>query len=102
MPVAPIHSSLIRHNGKPPKEEDMDFRKLSIAVAAAAGALAAQPALAQFKTQGITDTEIVIGTHMDLSGPIKSWGVPSTNGMKLAIDQINARGGINGRKLRLV
>ena len=31
---------------------------------------------AQFKTQGVTDTEIVVGTHMDLSGPIKSWGIP--------------------------
>ena len=57
---------------------------------------------APFTTQGITDQEIVIGTHMDLSGPIKSWGVPATNGMKLAVDQVNATGGINGRKLRLV
>lgn len=64
--------------------------------------MAVQPASAQFKTQGISDSEIVIGTHMDLSGPIKSWGVPATNGMKLAIEDINAEGGINGRKLRLV
>jgi ABC-type branched-subunit amino acid transport system substrate-binding protein len=59
-------------------------------------------AQAQFKTQGVTADEIVIGTHMDLSGPIKSWGVPSANGAKLAVDQINAAGGIHGRKLRLV
>jgi ABC-type branched-subunit amino acid transport system substrate-binding protein len=39
---------------------------------------------------------------MDLSGPIKSWGVPATNGMKLAVEQVNASGGIHGRKLRLV
>ncbi|MDB5521307.1 MAG: putative LeucineBinding Protein [Tardiphaga sp.] len=75
---------------------------LSTAAALALCGLAAQPASAQFKTQGITDTEIVIGTHMDMSGPIKSWGVPATNGMKLAVEQINASGGINGRKLRLV
>ncbi len=81
----------------------MRAHQLSIAMAAAICAMAAQPAVAaDFKTQGVTDTEIVIGTHMDLSGPIKSWGVPATNGMKLAVDQINARGGINGRKLRLV
>jgi ABC-type branched-subunit amino acid transport system substrate-binding protein len=64
--------------------------------------LPAQPALAQFKTQGVTDTEIVIGTHMDLSGPIKSWGVPASSGMKLAVEQINAAGGINGRKIKLI
>ena len=71
----------------------------------AAGVLTAalaQPAAAQFKTQGISDTEIVIGTHMDISGPLKAWGVPATNGMKLAVKEINDAGGINGRKLRLV
>lgn len=74
------------------------------ALGASLGALAfaASPAWAQFKTQGVTDTEIVIGTHMDLSGPIKAWGVPATNGAKLAVEQINAEGGVNGRKLRLV
>jgi len=66
--------------------------------------LAALPAMAQTKVtnQGVTPTEIVLGTHQDLSGPIKSWGVPVTNGMKLAVEEINAAGGINGRKLKLI
>ena len=80
----------------------MKTKLFSTAAALALCGLAAQPASAQFKTQGITDTEIVIGTHMDMSGPIKSWGVPATNGMKLAVDQINTSGGINGRKIRLI
>ncbi|WP_234681582.1 ABC transporter substrate-binding protein [Bradyrhizobium monzae] len=74
---------------------------LSAAIVVLTG-VAAQPALAQFKTQGVSDTEIVIGTHMDLSGPIKSWGVPASSGMKLAVEQINAAGGINGRKIKLI
>jgi branched-chain amino acid transport system substrate-binding protein len=45
-------------------------------------------------------TEIVIGTHQDLSGPIKVWGVPVSNGMKMAVEEINAAGGINGRKIK--
>lgn len=80
----------------------MTSRYLPIAAFIATCGLGAQPALAQFKTQGVTDSEIVIGTHMDLSGPIKSWGVPATNGMKLAVAQINEGGGINGRKVRLI
>jgi ABC-type branched-subunit amino acid transport system substrate-binding protein len=64
-------------------------------VTIAATALAAGP-------QGVTDSEIVIGTHQDLSGPIASWGVPVKNGMQLAADEINAAGGVHGRKLRLV
>jgi branched-chain amino acid transport system substrate-binding protein len=67
-------------------------------------AFAASPSLAQTKTtnQGISATEIVIGTHQDLSGPIKGWGVPVSNGMKMATEEINAAGGIHGRKIKLV
>ena len=67
-------------------------------------ALAATPSLAQTKTtnQGISTAEIVVGTHQDLSGPIKGWGVPVSNGMKMATEEINAAGGIHGRKIKLV
>jgi ABC-type branched-subunit amino acid transport system substrate-binding protein len=60
----------------------------------------AGPAAAQ--TQGVGDDEIVLGTHQDLSGPLKLWGTPVRNGMQMAVDEINAKGGIHGRKLRLV
>ena len=53
-------------------------------------------------TRASSTTEIVVGTHQDLSGPIKAWGVPVSNGMKMAIEEINAAGGINGRKIRLI
>jgi ABC-type branched-subunit amino acid transport system substrate-binding protein len=78
------------------------FKALGLAVGALA--LTHLPASAQTKVtdQGISPTEIVIGTHQDLSGPIKFWGVPVSNGMKMAVEEINAAGGINGRKLRMV
>ncbi len=66
------------------------------------GVMAGQAQAQKFANQGVTDTEIVIGTHQDLSGPIRTFGVPTANGMKMAVDEINAAGGINGRKLRLV
>src|SRR5689334_14398136 len=67
-------------------------------------ALTQLPAIAQTKVtnEGISASEIVIGTHQDLSGPIKGWGVPVSNGMKMAVEEINTAGGINGRKIRLV
>lgn len=76
----------------------------AIGLALGAFALAQTPAVAQTKVtnQGISPTEIVIGSHQDLSGPIKVWGVPVSNGMKMAVDEINAAGGINGRKLKLI
>src|SRR6266702_2467558 len=76
----------------------------SACLAGATFALAPAPALAQTKVmiQGVSATEIVIGTHQDLSGPIKVWGVPVLNGMKMAVEEINAAGGIQGRKLRMI
>ncbi len=73
-------------------------------LAVSAVALTCLPASAQTKVtnEGISATEIVIGTHQDLSGPIKGWGVPVSNGMKMAVEEVNAAGGVNGRKLRLV
>ncbi len=52
--------------------------------------------------QGVSNTEIVIGTAQDLSGPIVQLSKPAINGMRMRVDEINERGGINGRKLKLV
>jgi len=69
---------------------------LALAAAALPGGALAQG------TQGVTDTEIVIGTHQDLSGPVASLGGPLRDGMVLAVEDINAAGGIHGRKIRLI
>src|SRR3954451_21777928 len=67
-------------------------------------ALSHLPAFAQTKVtnEGISASEIVVGSHQDLSGPIKGWGVPVSNGMKMAAEEINAAGGVQGRKIRLI
>ncbi len=63
---------------------------LSAGVATAAGAA------------GVSDKEIVLGTHLDLSGPVAA-GMPSIrNGMQMRLDEANDAGGVNGRKFRLV
>jgi branched-chain amino acid transport system substrate-binding protein len=38
----------------------------------------------------------------DLSGPIVGFSKPTVNGMRMRVDEINASGGIHGRKLRLL
>jgi branched-chain amino acid transport system substrate-binding protein len=63
------------------------------------GSLVAASALAQ---QGVTRTEIVLGTAQDLSGPIVQLSKPAVNGMRMRVDEINEAGGIHGRKLKLV
>jgi len=75
-------------------------------ILAAAGALALSAVLpfsanAQ-AVRGVTDTEIVIGTYTDLSGVTVAWGVNNSNAIRLAFDEINAKGGIHGRKIRYI
>jgi branched-chain amino acid transport system substrate-binding protein len=53
-------------------------------------------------TRGVTDAEIVIGTFADLSGPAALLGLDAVNGARLRFDEINAAGGIHGRKIRFI
>ncbi len=70
--------------------------------AIAAVVLLGQALPAAAETQGVTDTEIVLGSHQDLSGPINFFGVPMKNGLEMAAEEINAAGGIHGRMIRIV
>jgi branched-chain amino acid transport system substrate-binding protein len=77
------------------------MKKVAAIFAAGAFALGAAPwALAQ--TQGVGKSEIVIGSEQDLSGPIVAFSKQLKNGMEMRVDEINAAGGIHGRKLKLV
>jgi branched-chain amino acid transport system substrate-binding protein len=51
---------------------------------------------------GVTDTEIIIGTVTDLSGVTAIQGVNNANAIRLLFDEANAKGGINGRKIRYI
>ncbi len=46
--------------------------------------------------------EIVIGHYGSLSGAQATFGESTDNGIKLAVEEINAAGGIKGKKIRLV
>src|SRR2546430_10992271 len=79
----------------------MKTAMLVVGVVLAAGALAGV-ALAQNESRGVTKTEIVLGMHTDLSGPAATYGVSSSNAVKMRFDEVNAAGGVHGRKIRLV
>src|SRR5574341_1947382 len=69
-------------------------------VVAVAAALFAGAAFAQ--GQGVSKNEIVIGSMQDLSGPIVAFSKQLKNGMEMRVAEINAQGGVHGRKLKLV
>ncbi|MFD0915801.1 ABC transporter substrate-binding protein [Pseudahrensia aquimaris] len=70
-----------------------------LALAAAATSMLAMPAHAE---QGVTDTEILIGSNNDLSGVFAAFGGPATKAAQLYFDELNAAGGVHGRKIRFV
>lgn len=53
-------------------------------------------------TTGVKDTEILIGQCAALSGPSEGLGKGMNIGMKAAFEEVNAKGGINGRNVRLI
>lgn len=74
-------------------------RKLIMAAVAALAAVATEGSA---ETRGVTKTEIVLGMHTDLSGVAATYGVSSSNGVKMRFEEINEAGGINGRKIQLI
>jgi branched-chain amino acid transport system substrate-binding protein len=66
-------------------------------LAAAAALLAfALPVAAQ---QGVTADTVTIGAHGPITGPAAYIGLAGRDGMLLAIKEINAAGGVNGRRI---
>lgn len=53
-------------------------------------------------TPGVTATSILIGGSTFLSGPAAVYGQQLAAGLQASFDVINAEGGVNGRKLKLI
>ncbi|GBU14704.1 hypothetical protein AwPolaro_00820 [Polaromonas sp.] len=51
--------------------------------------------------EGVSEKEIVIGTHLDLSGPTSAGSAMLRNAMQMRLDEVNVNG-IHGRKIRLI
>jgi len=78
------------------QETSMKFKSTA---ALAILALSTSYAIAQ---QGVSKTEITLGSIQDLSGPVAGFGKQTRLGMLLRVDEINEQGGINGRKLKII
>jgi branched-chain amino acid transport system substrate-binding protein len=51
---------------------------------------------------GVTDTEIIVGSQTDIGGPHAAWGIQAKKGLEMRANEINAAGGIHGRKIKLI
>lgn len=73
--------------------------KFKSTAALAVLALSAGYSMAQ---QGVSKTEITLGSIQDLSGPAAGYSKQARLGMLMRVDEINEQGGIHGRKLKLI
>jgi branched-chain amino acid transport system substrate-binding protein len=77
-------------------------RTLALSAAVLAGVLLVSPAVAQKQHgPGVTDTEITLGQTMPYSGPLSAYGTIG-RAESAYFDMINAEGGVNGRKIKLI
>ncbi len=59
------------------------------------------PAAVWAQAPGVTDKEIVIGACLPMSGPASSYGEHISHGAEDYLRALNAKGGVDGRKVRL-
>src|SRR6185436_18911841 len=52
--------------------------------------------------QGGGGDKVRIGVFMSMTGSTAQFGISSTNGIKMAADEVNAAGGVNGKKIELL
>ena len=68
-------------------------------VSAAAALLSASAMAAEV---GVSNDKIVLGQSVALTGPAAQLGIQMRNGLKAYFDEVNAKGGVNGRKIELI
>jgi len=79
------------------------MRRLILAAVGAVAFSTGLPMAAQAQAvRGVSDSEIIIGTYTDLSGVTVSWGVNNSNAIRMVFDDVNAKGGIHGRKIKYI
>ena len=80
----------------------MKFGKKSLRLAALAATLLAGGALAGCGGSGADSNEIKVGANFEMTGNVANYGSATLDGLKLAIDEVNEAGGVDGKKITLV
>lgn len=82
--------------------QEETFMKTALRTSILAAGLALGMSSAAFATQGVSDTEVVIGSNGDLSGVFAAFNVGAIKAAQVIFDEVNEKGGVHGRKIRFV
>lgn len=58
--------------------------------------------LAEAQVQGVSKDQILVGSILDLSGPLAGYGKDTRNGLLLRFSEANEQGGVHSRKIKLL
>src|ERR1043165_4424495 len=81
---------------------EVNMRRTIIALGLIAALVAATGCTKRGSSTADPGGDIKVGVYGDLTGQTSSFGQSTKNGAQMAADEINAAGGINGRKIQVV
>jgi branched-chain amino acid transport system substrate-binding protein len=70
--------------------------------ASTSGGSGSAPSASAAPAYNADQPEILIGAYFSLTGATATFGKGSVSGISMAFDEINAKGGINGKKIKLI
>ncbi|MCM2536000.1 ABC transporter substrate-binding protein [Neobacillus pocheonensis] len=79
-----------------------NFAKVFMASTLLAGILAGCSGAKGSSGSGAAGGTVKIGVNLELSGGVASYGESLASGINIAVDEINKKGGINGKKIEMV
>ena len=80
----------------------MKRRFAAIAAAALSLSLLAGCGSSGSGTSGSSADTVKVGLNYELSGPVATYGDASVKGIQMAVEEINAAGGVNGKQIEIV
>jgi branched-chain amino acid transport system substrate-binding protein len=66
------------------------------------GGLLLSGAACDKKSESAAAADIIVGEYGSMTGPQATFGDSTDDGVKLAVREINAKGGVNGRQIKLI
>jgi branched-chain amino acid transport system substrate-binding protein len=105
-PLGPRPERSLLYNARPLRQEQgMRNKSLILLIAALSVVLLGCPPKNETGGTGGTAAsggDILVGEYGSLTGPQATFGQSTHNGIMMAADEVNAAGGINGRKIKIL
>ena len=100
--LLPALAFLLASCGSPEGDTPSSESEAAADAPVGAGVPAGAVGTAGAEVPGVADAEVVLGTHVDLTGPVAIWSVGIINGMRMRFQEANDAGGVHGRQIRFV